>query len=94
MEFEVELEEIELMGFKEASCIGDNRPRVITEEEIDVARIMRTAPKERLSAQAAIWQAFNSGIFTMDDDVNVEGKPYVRKTNKIEMHQIRSGRGN
>ena len=89
MELEVELGEADLIEYEEEGSKYEDGLRVITEEEIELARITKTAPRERLSAEAAIWQAFDSGIFTNNDDSSVEWKPHARRTDVIEMHKIR-----
>jgi hypothetical protein len=89
VELEVELGEIELMEYEEEGGRYEDQLRVITEEEIDLARITKTAPRERLSADAAIWQAFDSGIFTNGDDGSVDWKPHARKMDETEMQCIR-----
>ena len=90
MELEVELGEVELMEYEEeGNKYEEGGLRVITEDEIELARISKTAPRERLSAEVAIWQTFHSGIFTNDDDSSVKWKPHARRTDVIEMHKIR-----
>lgn len=90
---EIEQEEIDLMDFDEQGYGYQNgEPRVITEEDIELARTTRTPAKERLSAQAAIWQAIDSGIFSNDSDNGnkVKWKPLARRTNETETYKIRA----